>query len=155
LLYVEPLYVQGTSQNSFPLLQKVLVDYGDRIGYGNTLAEALDQVFGAGAGSTATDNGQDSGGGGSPTTTPAPATTTAPAPTISPPSTGNAATNPAVDKAVQDLDAALSALATAQRSGDFAAIGQAESDLQKAAQEYQSARSSAGSSSSATASPSG
>ena len=50
LLYVEPLYVQGTGQNSFPLLQKVLVNYGDRVGYADTLAEALDQVFGAGAG---------------------------------------------------------------------------------------------------------
>ena len=50
LLYVEPLYVQGTGDGRFPLLQKVLVNYGDRVGYANTLAEALDQVFGAGAG---------------------------------------------------------------------------------------------------------
>ena len=57
LLYVEPLYVQGTGENSFPLLQKVLVNYGDRVGYANTLAEALDQVFGAGAGESATDSG--------------------------------------------------------------------------------------------------
>ena len=32
LLYVEPLYVQGRGENSFPLLQKVLVNYGDRVG---------------------------------------------------------------------------------------------------------------------------
>ncbi|WP_324274126.1 UPF0182 family protein [Blastococcus brunescens] len=51
LLYVEPLYVRGSGENSFPLLQKVLVNFGDRIGYANTLSEALDQVFGAGAGS--------------------------------------------------------------------------------------------------------
>src|SRR4051794_31395426 len=56
LLYVEPLYVEGTGQNSFPLLQKVLVNYGDRVGYANTLAAALDQVFGAGAGEAAVDN---------------------------------------------------------------------------------------------------
>ena len=50
LLYVEPLYVRGGSgENAFPLLQKVLVNYADRIGYANTLSEALDQVFGAGA----------------------------------------------------------------------------------------------------------
>jgi uncharacterized membrane protein (UPF0182 family) len=158
LLYVEPLYVQGTGQNSFPLLQKVLVDYGDRVGYGNTLAEALDQVFGAGAGKTAIDSGQSSGGGGASPTTPAPAPTTTPAPTTSPPSNNNAPSNPAVDKAVQDINAALDALATAQRNGDFAAIGKAESDLQKAVQEYQSARSpsaSASSPASRTASPSG
>src|SRR3954454_2210209 len=57
LLYVEPLYVQGTGQNSFPLLQKVLVNYGDRVGYGNTLEDALDQVFGAGAGEAAVGGG--------------------------------------------------------------------------------------------------
>src|SRR3954454_12147431 len=53
LLYVEPLYVQGRAENSFPLLQKVLVNYGDRVGYADTLEEALDQVFGAGAGESA------------------------------------------------------------------------------------------------------
>jgi hypothetical protein len=58
-----------------------------------------------------------------------------------------------VDKAVQDINAALDALATAQRNGDFAAIGSAEAALQKAVQEYQSARSSSGPSS--AASPSG
>ena len=147
LLYVEPLYVQGTGQNSFPLLQKVLVDYGDRVGYGDTLADALDQVFGAGAGQSATDSGQGSGGG-APTPTP-----TTPAPTTSPPSGIPAPSNPALDKAVQDINAALDALSTAQRNGDFAAIGQAQSDLQKAVQEYQSARSPAASST--AASPSG
>ena len=53
LLYVEPLYVAGPGENSFPLLQKVLVNYGDRVGYGDTLEEALDQVFGAGVGEAA------------------------------------------------------------------------------------------------------
>ena len=62
LLYVEPLYVQGTGQNSFPLLQKVLVNYGDRVGYADTLQGALDQVFGPGAGESAT------GGGAAPST---------------------------------------------------------------------------------------
>jgi uncharacterized membrane protein (UPF0182 family) len=151
LLYVEPLYVQGTGQNSFPLLQKVLVNYGDRVGYGNTLAEALDQVFGAGAGQTASGSGQSPGGTAAPTT-PAPS----PSPTTSPPSGGASRANPAQDKAVADIDAALAALASAQKSGDFAAIGKAESDLQKAIQEYQAARSSSSSSgSSAAASPSG
>jgi uncharacterized protein len=145
LLYVEPLYVQGTGQNSFPLLQKVLVNYGDRVGYGNTLAEALDQVFGAGAGSAATGNGQSPTG-----SAPSSAPPTTAAPTTSPPSSGTGAPNPALEKAVSDIDAALNALATAQRNGDFGAIGKAESDLQKAVQEFQSARS-AGSSGSAAA----
>ncbi|MCU1655989.1 MAG: conserved rane protein of unknown function, partial [Pseudonocardiales bacterium] len=39
-LYVEPLYVQS----SYPTLQRVLVSYGDKIGYGATLADALSDL---------------------------------------------------------------------------------------------------------------
>jgi uncharacterized protein len=152
LLYVEPLYVEGNGTNSFPLLRKVLVDYGDRVGYADTLAGALDQVFGAGAGSTAADSGSGAGGGG--TTTPAPPTsaapTTTPAPTSSPPAAAGNGSNPALDQAVQQLNAALDALAAAQRNGDFAAIGQAEAQLQAAARAYQAARGSAAPSAAAT-----
>jgi len=145
LLYVEPLYVQGTGQNSFPLLQKVLVNYGDRVGYGNTLAEALDQVFGAGAGSAAADSGNAPSDG---TTSPTSSAPTSAAPTTSPPSGGSGGVNPALTQAVGAIDTALDELATAQRNGDFAAIGKAESDLQKAVAAYKSAQA-------ATASPTG
>jgi uncharacterized membrane protein (UPF0182 family) len=140
LLYVEPLYVQGTGQNSFPLLRKVLVDYGDQVGYADTLAQALTQVFGAGAGQTAADSGSTSDGGGSPTTSP----TTTPAPSSSAPSSGaGSASNPALDKAVSDINAALSSLSAAQKKGDFAGIGEAEANLQKAIKAYQAAQASA------------
>jgi uncharacterized membrane protein (UPF0182 family) len=70
VLYVEPLYTERipTTPNSstFPQLSRVLVslrepraDGGVRIGYAPTLAEALDQVFGAGAGRAATAPGGD------------------------------------------------------------------------------------------------
>src|SRR3954468_6471494 len=85
LLYVEPLYVQGTGQNSFPLLQKILVNYADRVGYADTLQDALDQVFGAGAGEAAVGGGTGSGG----TATQAPATPTPTAPTTTPPADGD------------------------------------------------------------------
>jgi hypothetical protein len=149
LLYVEPVYVQGRGQNSFPLLQKVLVNYGDRVGYANTLQAALDQVFGAGAGESAT-GGSPTPSTGNGTTTP----TTPAAPTTSPPTGGGAASNPAMEKAVTDINSALGALSTAQRNGDFAAQGQALSDLQKAVTEYQAAQKAAASSS-APASPTG
>src|SRR3954451_8649804 len=55
LLYVEPLYVEGTGETSFPLLRKVLVNYSGKVGYADTLGEALDEVFGAGAGNAAGD----------------------------------------------------------------------------------------------------
>ncbi|RBY86493.1 membrane protein [Blastococcus sp. TF02A-30] len=142
LLYVEPLYVEGTGESGFPLLQRVLVNFGDRIGYGNTLAEALDQVFGPGAGQVATDSdGQpeegDTGAEGTPTETPE--TTTPPAPA---PDGGGAAT-PEMDAAVADINAALSALADAQRNGDFAGQGQALERLQTAVEAYQSAQAAA------------
>jgi uncharacterized membrane protein (UPF0182 family) len=137
LLYVEPLYVRGSGENSFPLLQKVLVNYGDKIGYANTLAQALDQVFGAGAGQSATDSGgSPTTGGSSPTPTP---TTTAPS-TSSPNGGSGASSNPAMNQAVSDINGALAALASAQKSGDFAGIGKAEADLQKAVSAYQSAQ---------------
>jgi uncharacterized membrane protein (UPF0182 family) len=148
LLYVEPLYVQGTGENSFPLLRKVLVDYGDQVGYADTLAEALTQVFGAGAGSAAPDNNGSTGGSSSPS----------PSPTTTTPSKGSQS-NPALDKAVSDINAALTALSQAQKSGNFAGIGQAEADLQKAVQAYEAARASSGSGAasrtSAAATPSG
>ena len=139
LLYVEPLYVQGTGQNSFPLLQKVLVNYGDRVGYADTLQDALDQVFGPGAGESAT------GGGATPPTDGSPPSTDTAAPTTAPPAGGTTPSNPAMDQAVSDIQAALQALRTAQSSGDFAGQGQALADLQKAVTEYQTAQSAAAS----------
>ncbi|NTW42666.1 MAG: COG1615 family transporter, partial [Cellulomonadaceae bacterium] len=46
LLYVQPVYVQSSQGTQFPLLQRVLVSFGDEIGFAETLDEALDQVFG-------------------------------------------------------------------------------------------------------------
>ena len=62
LLYVQPVYVRATSNSAaYPLLQKVLVSFGDQIGFDDTLKGALDQVFGgnsgtAGGGSTTDGN---------------------------------------------------------------------------------------------------
>lgn len=136
LLYVEPLYVQGTGDNAFPLLQKVLVNYQDRIGYANTLAEALDQVFGAGAGEAAPDS-ENGGTTPTPTPTPAPAPDGDPAPPAPPEDAGGDAS--ARDQAVAALDRAIADLADAQRAGDFARIGQAQADLQAAVEAYQAA----------------
>ena len=49
-----------------------------------------------------------------------------------------------MDKAVSDINAALDALANAQRAGDFAAQGQALEDLQTAVEAYQAAQAAAG-----------
>jgi uncharacterized membrane protein (UPF0182 family) len=54
LLYVQPVYVRATSNSAaYPLLQKVLVSFGDQIGYDDTLKGAIDQVFGGNSGTSA------------------------------------------------------------------------------------------------------
>ena len=37
LLYVQPIFVQGSAPNSFPLLQQVAVFYNDKVGYADNL----------------------------------------------------------------------------------------------------------------------
>ena len=65
LLYVQPVYVQATANTSaYPLLQKVLVSFGDQIGFDDTLKGALDQVFSGNSG-TAAGGTTTSGGSGS------------------------------------------------------------------------------------------
>ncbi|MFG2076821.1 UPF0182 family membrane protein [Nonomuraea maritima] len=49
LVYIEPVYIQvaaGGGQEPYPILQRVLVSFGSKIGVGRTLEEALHQVFG-------------------------------------------------------------------------------------------------------------
>ncbi len=50
LLYVQPVYVQASAGTQYPLLQRVLVAFGEEIGFAPTLTEALDQVFGGDSG---------------------------------------------------------------------------------------------------------
>jgi uncharacterized protein len=63
LLYVQPVYVRATANAAaYPLLQKVLVSFGDQIGYDDTLKGALDQVFGGNSGTTAGGSSSDTAG---------------------------------------------------------------------------------------------
>lgn len=55
LVYVEPVYVKSSGATSYPMLQKVLVAFGDQVGFADTLDEALDQVFGGDSGASAGD----------------------------------------------------------------------------------------------------
>jgi len=64
-LYVQPVYVQSTSSGSYPLLQKVLVAFGDKIAFEDTLDEALNSLFGGNSGASAGDSGAASGSGSS------------------------------------------------------------------------------------------
>jgi uncharacterized membrane protein (UPF0182 family) len=114
LLYVQPVYVKSAGGSSYPLLQKVLVSFGDKIGFADDLDAALDQVFGSST----------SGG----TTTP-PST-----------GTGNQAAMTRLQTALQNAVTALKDSDAALKSGDFTAYGAAQKRLSAAVQEANAAQ---------------
>lgn len=123
LLYVQPVYVRSTEGTSIPLLRKVLVAFGDDIGYGDTLQEALDQVFGG-------DSGADTGDAGTPPVDGEPPADGEPG---TPPDDG-AGTPPAdaqqrLDEALQAAGQALTESREALAANDFAAYGEAQDRL--------------------------
>jgi len=106
LLYVEPVYVRASTGSSYPLLKKVLVQFGTGLGFADTLGEALDQAF---SGS--------SGGSG---------------PTTSPPTGTTGGGNAALTKAITDAQQALRDSDAALKAGDFTAYGAAQARLKAA-----------------------
>ena len=109
LLYVQPVYVKATANSSsYPLLQKVLVSFGDQIGFDSTLQGALDQVFGGNAGASATST---TGSTSTGTTT-----------------TSNSSLASSLSAAQQALNDSQAAL----KKGDFAAYGKAQDRLKSA-----------------------
>ncbi|MBO0979361.1 UPF0182 family protein [Microbacterium sp. SD291] len=56
LLYVQPVYVQSSEGTKLPRLQKVLVAFGDKVAFEDTLTAALDKLFGGDAGATGGDD---------------------------------------------------------------------------------------------------
>ena len=112
LLYVQPVYVRATANSAaYPLLQKVLVSFGDQIGYDNDLKGALDQVFGGNSGTST-----NSGGTGTTSSTGT--------------DTGNA--NSALANALASAKQALADGQAALAKGDFTAYGRAQDRLKSA-----------------------
>jgi uncharacterized membrane protein (UPF0182 family) len=61
LVYIEPVYIQvaaGGGQEPYPILQRVLVSFGSKIGVDRTLDAALQEVFGTGQEESPPDNTQ-------------------------------------------------------------------------------------------------
>jgi uncharacterized protein len=118
LLYVQPVYVQATANTAaYPLLQKVLVSFGDQIGFDETVKGALDQVFGGNSGESL-GTGIDSQGGSDDGSTGTGGDT----------DSANASLQAALrsaQQALRDADAAL-------RAGDFTAYGRAQERLKSA-----------------------
>ena len=140
LLYVQPVYVQAASGTTYPLLQRVLVSFGDEIGYAETLDEALDQVFGGDSGADAGDVGAEpvpepglDTPGGDAGSEPVP-DDAGPIPTPSTPApsapAGDART--AHDEALQRAQQAITDGQQALADNDFAAYGEAQARLDEA-----------------------
>ena len=119
LLYVQPVFVRAQGGESFPTLQRVIVSFGTDTASEPTLPEALDSLFGEGAGAGVT-----------PAPTPSPGSTPAPGATPAPSAPPVAAGD--VPGLIADADAAFKAGQEALRSSDFAAYGQAQDRLRRA-----------------------
>ena len=120
MLYVQPVYVKSTGSTSYPTLQRVLVAFGDKIGYAATLNAALDQLFGGDSGAAAGDANvqKDPGAAGSSTQGAA-----------TPPSANG---NAALAKALNDANTAMKDGQAALTKGDFTAYGEAQKRLEAA-----------------------
>ncbi|MGW2557842.1 UPF0182 family membrane protein [Streptomyces sp. NPDC001514] len=117
-LYVEPVYARGGAAN-YPLLKKVAVSYGGKPVFKDSLAEALNAVFGV-------------DGAEQPPTTPQP-----PSDTTKPPVTGDTA----LKQAIADAQKAYEEGQAALKKNDWAAYGKAQADLQAALERAAAAQS--------------
>jgi uncharacterized membrane protein (UPF0182 family) len=145
LLYVAPVYASpGTSDaaSSYPRLIRVAMLYNDKVGYGPTVSDALTELFGPGAGATATNvaptDAKPPVPGQAPAAPPPAADQANRAPEVSVPIPGQPPVqlSPAKAAALQEIDAAVAAAQEAQRSGDFAKYGQALQGLADAMKKY-------------------
>jgi len=145
LLYVEPIYIQTKDDaNAFPQMARVLVSFGNRVGFNADIREALKEVFGPGVGDAATPpEGQ------APPTSSPPSTSG----TVQPPPSGGTGSSPELDEAVRAMDAAATKLKAAQQSGNFAEQGQALQELDNAIKRFLNAKAALGGSSSPPSSP--
>ena len=100
LIYVEPIYLEA-SNSSLPEVKRVIVYYNERIAYEPTLGEALDVMFGEGAGKPLNVGGTGTGGE---------------------PSGGTAELS--VDELIVLANETYEKATAAQKSGDWAAYGE-------------------------------
>ena len=150
LLYVTPVYASpGASDaaSSYPRLIRVAMMYNDKVGYGPTVSQALDGIFGAGAGATATGPapatgpGQPAGKPGDEGAALVPAQVAeVPGPPVALVPAGGVTLSPAKAAALSEVDAAMTAVQEAQRSGNFAQYGAALQRLDEAMGKFDSAK---------------
>ncbi|GAB3157310.1 UPF0182 family protein [Micromonospora sonneratiae] len=125
MLYVEPVYVKLNQTNAYPVLQKVLLSYGDGGSYvvlADNLADGIKQLV---------EQGKKAEGG---TTPPPDGGTTPPGDGGTPPMTGELAA------AAARVQAAIAEVKAAQASGDFERYGRALKALDEAMTAFQAAQ---------------
>ncbi|WP_448755636.1 UPF0182 family membrane protein [Actinomyces sp.] len=134
LLYVQPVYVQGTGSASYPVLRSVLTAFGDKVGFAPTLEESLRQLVADDGTSTTPAPSTPTGGGGGQSSAPASGD---PAVQLS-----QAVTDAA--QAMRDADAAMS-------KSDWTAYGEAQTRLHDALTRAEAAQTALGTTSSGAA----
>ena len=138
LLYVQPVYVRSTGETSYPLLRKILVSFGDRIAFEDTLDQALDSLFGGDSGVEAGDVGTIDGGTDESTEAPEPTPAPAPEPDTD---TGvdegvdegpGTVIEESLEAALRDARQALADREAAYRANDLVAAAEADQRLTEA-----------------------
>lgn len=136
LVYVQPVYVQSSGATSFPLLKKVLVAFGQQVGFANTLNEALNQVFGgnsgAAAGDAANSSGNNSSGGSSSGQSGGQNGSSSGSSGGSSSNGSTAGMSAALKAALQQAAQAMKDSDTAMKAGDWNAYGKAQQQLNAA-----------------------
>jgi uncharacterized membrane protein (UPF0182 family) len=113
LLYVQPVYVRSTGETSYPVLQKVLVAFGDQIAFKDTLDEALNVLFGGDSGASAGDEEVEPTEPGTPPDE----------------GTGEPSTDTELQALLNRARQVLEDKQQALQAGDWAAYGQADAEL--------------------------
>ncbi|OLT06806.1 hypothetical protein BJF77_15240 [Kocuria sp. CNJ-770] len=118
MLYVQPVYVQSSGDAAYPTLRRVLVGFGEEVGFAPTLEEALDEVFGGDSGA------QTSAGAGV-------NDAEAQSPDGEAPADGEASAG-GLDDALLEANRAIQESEQALADGDWTAYGEAQQRLQDA-----------------------
>ncbi|HEY8472655.1 MAG TPA: UPF0182 family protein [Natronosporangium sp.] len=139
MLYVEPVYVRTTAQDAYPLMQKVLMSYGQYVTLADSLEEGLQDL--AERGQTGAPDLPPSDGSTPPDETPP----ESPSPSPQSPSPSPSEEPPPDLAAAQArMQAAEDELAAAYESGDFPRIAAALEEWAQAKRELDAAEAAAG-----------
>lgn len=148
MLYVEPVYVKSNQQDAYPLLQKVLLSYGDGgsfVALADNINDGIKQLV---------EQGKRAGQGAPPPPPP----TTGGNPTTPPPSPGPGTGTPPMTGELADaanrVQTAITEVRAAQTSGDFERYGRALKALDEALTAFQQAQQAANPPASPSGSPS-